>query len=286
MYIDLQLHSTYSDGYITPTELAKFMHHQGVKVTSLTDHNTVRGLPEFERACQKYRIKTIPGIELYVTLGNRKLNVLWFNFKDDPKFHSLLRDSQIRRRNKARIVLEKLAQSGFIINIEKTLDQFNYYIPINRLIGEILKIPANRRIVQKKLNSRVFRTEEVIKEFFKNKKMVIFHESYINLHRLIRLRKNLGGQIVINHPGRHNLLKREFLAKAKQAGVDGLEVISPHHSIGSTMYAQYMSREFNFLETGGSDFHLFEGNNYPIQHSWQYCKIDSTYLKGIEKIIS
>lgn len=286
MYIDLQLHSTYSDGYTTPTDLARFMRRQGVKVASLTDHNTVRGLPEFERACRKYRIKVIPGIELYVTLGNRKLNVLWFNFKDDPKFHNLLRDSQIRRRNRARIVLEKLNSGGFKINLEKTLDQFNHYIPINRLVEKILDIPANRRIVQKKLGAKSPRLEDVMKEFFKNRKTVVFHESYINLHRLIRLRKELGGQIVINHPGKHNLLKKELLTRAKQAGVDGLEVISPHHSIGATLYAQYMSRELGFLETGGSDFHLFEGNGFPLQHSWQYCKIDSKYLKGVEKIIS
>ncbi len=43
MLIDLQLHSTYSDGRLTPTEAAKFAVSNNVKVASLTDHNTVGG---------------------------------------------------------------------------------------------------------------------------------------------------------------------------------------------------------------------------------------------------
>jgi len=61
--------------------------------------------------------------------------------------------------------------------------------------------------------------------------------------------------------------------------------LSPHHSIGAIMFAQHISTELKFIETGGSDFHRHEGDKYSLQNSWQYFKIDSKYLKGIEKII-
>ncbi|MBU4375047.1 PHP domain-containing protein, partial [Patescibacteria group bacterium] len=64
MLIDLQLHSTYSDGYLTPTELAGFLAKQGVKIAALTDHNTVGGLDEFRQACRACKIKPITGVEL------------------------------------------------------------------------------------------------------------------------------------------------------------------------------------------------------------------------------
>ena len=57
MLIDLQLHSTCSDGYLTPSEVAKTCRERGVKVASLTDHNTVSGQEEFARACKELKIK-------------------------------------------------------------------------------------------------------------------------------------------------------------------------------------------------------------------------------------
>ena len=67
--------------------------------------------------------------------------------------------------------------------------------------------------------------------------------------------------------------------------MDGIEVLSPHHSIGSVMYSQAMARELDFITTGGSDFHRQERESLPIQNSWQYFKVDSKYLRKINKII-
>src|SRR3989339_851357 len=63
MLIDLQIHSTYSDGYFTPTQLAEFMRRQGVKVAALTDHNTVGGVHEFVNACRRNGIKPVKGLD-------------------------------------------------------------------------------------------------------------------------------------------------------------------------------------------------------------------------------
>jgi len=51
------------------------------------------------------------------------------------------------------------------------------------------------------------------------------------------------------------------------------------------MYYQYLCREHDFIATGGSDFHIFEGNRAKIQDSWDYFNIDSSYLRKIEKVI-
>lgn len=111
MYIDLQLHSTYSDGYLTPTEVVKFIAKQGVKAAALTDHNTVGGLDEFRLACRQYNIKPITGLEIYVKLHSRRFNIIWYNFDDtDPELHDMLRDSQMRRRRKVRFILNKLVE--------------------------------------------------------------------------------------------------------------------------------------------------------------------------------
>lgn len=286
MLIDLQFHSTYSDGYLTPTAVAGFIAKQGVKAAALTDHNTVGGLNEFRAACQKYRIKPITGLELYVKLDNHRMNLLWFNFDDaSPELHDILRDSQKRRRRQARMLLEKLRRRGLIININKILDKYNHYVPVNHLADEILAMPRNKKKIKKELGIANPREEQIISQYFRNKDIGILRESYINIKRIFKLREKIGGQLILCHPAKHSYVRREMWQKLKNSGLDGVEILSPHHSIGAVMYIQELAREFNFITTGGSDFHRFEGNNHILQSAWQYFHIDSRYLIRIKEVI-
>ncbi len=287
MRIDLQYHSTYSDGQLTPTGIANFAYSKGVKVASLTDHNTVAGIDEFRKACRKRRIKPIIGLELYVKLNHKKFNLLWYNFDDaHPALHALLRETQIRRRSNVRRILNQvIEQKGIELNIEKVLDSHSHYIPINGIVYAMWRSKKNQAIFEKDLGIRNPREEEIMKEYLKNKKYGVLRESYVDIRRVINLRKIIGGQLIINHPGKSGHLTREQFILLKNMGMDGIEVLSPHHSLGAVMYYQYISNEYDFIETGGSDFHIFEGGRAKIQDSWDYFKIDSKYLRKIEKII-
>jgi len=284
MLIDLQLHSTYSDGYLTPTQLAGFIAKAGVKVAALTDHNTLRGLSEFERSCRKHGIKSIPALELYATLNHKRFNLLWFNFEDHPDLHGILRETQVHRKSKVRKMLEVFKAKGFKVDSEKIMDQMNYYIPVNKLIHELQKEVLNKQKFSRRLKSIRPREEEIIKKFFNGKGQRLA-ESYIDVRRIAKLQKKIGGQLVFNHPGKHSQVVPQFIQRLRRLGIEGIEVLSPHHNVSTVMYVQYLARKYDFFETGGSDFHRFEGNGYPIQHCWQYFKIDSKYLRGVEKII-
>lgn len=287
MLIDLQLHSTYSDGYLTPTEVVDFINAKGVKVAALTDHNTVGGLDEFRSACEARGIKAIAGLELYVKYKNKRLNFLWYNFDDrSPELHKLLRDTQVRRRKKVREALNKLVARGFKLKVEDILDDFNHYIPINQVVDRFLAVPENAARAKVELQTEILREGDVISSYFQNKENGYLDNTYVNLERILRLKKEIGGQIIFNHPGKYNQLKRPILETLKGLGVDGLEVLSPHHSYGAIMYAQFMARELNFIETGGSDFHRPEGNNFLIQNSWDYFKINSSSLRRVNEITS
>lgn len=286
MLIDLQLHSTYSDGYLTPTEIAEFAAERKVKVAALTDHNTVGGLDEFRLACKKLKIKPITGIEIYAKLGHKRLNILWYNFDDrDPELHKILRETQQRRRGNIRRALQKLTDMEIKININKTTDKHNHYIPINHIIDDIWSVNKNKEIIRQLAGVENPRAEEIIRACFYNKKIGILCETYVDIGRILKLRKKIGGQIILGHPAKSSYITRELLIKLKKAGLDGVETISPHHSLGAVMFIQEMANELKFIETGGSDFHLSEGGNYLIQNFSDYFYIDSKYLKGVEKII-
>lgn len=286
MLIDLQLHSTYSDGFLTPKELASFLSHQGVKVASLTDHNTVGGLAQFREACAKKGIKAINGMELYVSYKNKKMNMLWYNFdEDDEAMHKVLRNSHVRRRGSVRRILEKLVSRGFKLDIEKVLDKYIRYIPINYIVEDLWENPSNRAKIKKELNKKNPREEDIIFAYFKNPAIGKLRETYIGLETILKLRKKAGGQLILNHPGKYSSIKQKNWGDLKKLGVEGIELISPHHSIGAVMYMQGLAAKLDFITTGGSDFHRHEGDSYLIQNYSQYFRIDSKYLKGVEKII-
>jgi len=286
MLIDLQLHSTYSDGYLTPSQLADFLSANNVKIAALTDHNTISGLDEFKLSCEKKKIKAIPGVELYVKLGHKKFNLLWYNFdRRDAELHNLLRISQARRRRQIRNALNKLKQRGFQIDESRLLDKFNHYIPLNHLIDQISKIPANKKIIVKKLKTANPSQDKVLIKIFKNKAFARISESYIGLKQILNLKKTIRGQLILNHPGKHERLDRKFIAGVKALGLDGLEILSPHHSIGAVMQLQRLAKEYKLIMTGGSDFHRFEPAPADLNSCYNYFRIDSDYLTDIKKII-
>ena len=285
MLIDLQLHSTYSDGYLNPSQVAEFAAKQGVKVAALTDHNTVGGLDEFRNACRPLGIKPIAGLELYVKLHHWRFNVLWYNFDENsPYLHNILRNSQMRRRRQMRLVLEKLKDQGFRLDINKILDKYNHYVPINHVIDDIIKTSFNLKKIKRETGIKQPREGDIIREYFRNPNIGKLRASYIDWDRIVALKKReVGGQLVLCHPTKATGFGREFMATI--TGLDGLEKLSPHHSYNSVMFIQHLAREYKLIETGGSDFHRFEGGGHPLQYSWQYYKVDSTMLKGVKKII-
>ncbi|MCK9439102.1 MAG: PHP domain-containing protein [Patescibacteria group bacterium] len=290
MLIDLQLHSIYSDGYLTPKELVNFVAKNGVKVASLTDHNTFGGLDEFKEACLKHKIKAINGLELYCKYKNKKINILWYNFNENnQELIKLLEESRRRRVFLVKRALLKLERRGFKID-KNILSEFDNYIPINRLSERVSSNKFNYNKILKTAKSKdnsikILREESVIRELFFHSKDERLNESYLDLERVVKVRKKAGGQLVFCHPGRYNKYANNITQKLKEAGIDGIEVLSPHHSIGSVMYSQFLAENFDLISTGGSDFHRFEENSDYIRSSADWFVIDSRKLRRIKEII-
>jgi predicted metal-dependent phosphoesterase TrpH len=98
------MHSTISDGRLTPTDLVDFAYRNGVRIMSLTDHDIVDGLPEAFEAASKYDDLTlIPGIEMSTDVpGNEvHINGHFIDWQDEP-FRAKLLHLQESRLGRAR----------------------------------------------------------------------------------------------------------------------------------------------------------------------------------------
>ncbi len=295
MLIDLQIHSNFSDGFLSPKELVKKLKKEGVKVASLTDHNSISGWDEFQREAKKVGLKAIPGLEIYIQFKKKKINILWYNFDiKNEALQKILKSSRQHRVLSVRKSLEKLKRRGFKIDVDKIITGFNDYIPVNRLGTKIAENPFNYRkivaeLIEKRGRDKVIlplREEDILGELFFNKKYGSLSESYVDYQRILKIKKQVGGQIVFCHPGKHNKFSNNATEKLKDAGlIDGIEVLSPHHPLGAIMYAQFLSEKFDLIATGGSDFHLAEGREALIQSSNDWFRIDSSKLRRIREII-
>ena len=286
MLVDLQLHSNYSDGVLSPNQIAKLLKSYKIKFASLTDHNSVSGQKKFKKACHKLGIKTVYGLELYVKYKSYNFNILWYNYDiDSLKLEKLLKSTWQRRRRKLEQSLEPLYKKGIKIDFDKYLEKNTEYLPVNRLVDYIWQVPANRRIIRDDLEIYRPREEEIIKHYFYPKGGSKLKEARVSFERIVALKNEIGGQILIAHPALGRRVNYKLIKNLADIGLDGLEVFSPHHGYNSIVHLLSIANELNLIVSGGSDFHLAAEKGIKSKYAWDWFKIDSLYLKNINKII-
>ena len=73
-FVSLHHHNTFSfqDGYGTPAEHAEVTAEYGGTALAITDHGNVSGYVQHEKACKKFGIKPIFGLEAYTATGPKE----------------------------------------------------------------------------------------------------------------------------------------------------------------------------------------------------------------------
>lgn len=111
--VNFHCHSIFSDGSQSPEVLAGFLASAGVRYASLTDHDTLEGLPRFREALIKNGIGCLPGVELTTQLNGIEVHLLGYGF--DPEYPELLTTLQNLRQVKGldvHSIADSLRKSG------------------------------------------------------------------------------------------------------------------------------------------------------------------------------
>src|SRR6195256_2739483 len=100
--LDLHLHSTVSDGRLSPGDLVRKAHAHGVQVMALSDHDTTDGVAEAQRVGEELGVRVIPAIELSTDLPGASIHILGL-FLDytDPTFQETIRGFRDARLERA-----------------------------------------------------------------------------------------------------------------------------------------------------------------------------------------
>lgn len=85
-YIDLHIHSINSDGFFSPSELISMADNNDTKLISISDHDSINGLKEFQSNLKEDMIG-FSGVEFssYILKNGKriKLHILGYGFEEN-----------------------------------------------------------------------------------------------------------------------------------------------------------------------------------------------------------
>ena len=280
--IDLHLHSYYSDGVYSPQDLMKKAKQAGLSFLSLTDHNGIDGIKEFQEEGKKLKIKVITGVEIYTHFKDKHLHLLGYGFDlKNKKLDSVLKELQASHLFKIKKIIKILQKNGWQMDEREVFKIKAPYIGVANLAGVFQKYPRNQNRIKKDFNwtpKKIISLTDIVEKYFFKNGVSLCPETELDIKQAIKLIKQAHGKAVLAHPGQQLAWHDQNIIKElKKSGLDGLEAISSHHSWGSNEHWQKVAKELNLTITVGSDFHgiLPKEWGFDINSVWDYFKINN-----------
>lgn len=239
--LELHCHTTYSDGTLTPAELAAAAAASGVRALAITDHDTVSGWDEAFAAANLYGIEIVPGLELSTVHNGRSLHILGF-YPDPNKLRGPLNDRLEGRIRRSQEIVEKLTAMGYPIELPKTSPGM---APGRPHIAAALVEAGHAK------SSR-----EAFDRWLGDDGPAYVHYEKFSIAAGIDLLKSCGAVPVWAHPYlfRGGVVE-EVLKELVDAGLMGVEVYHPSHSPSQIEKLKKLCLQYGLLATGGSDYH-------------------------------
>jgi len=251
--IDLHVHSTYSDGTLTPEELVILAKKQGLSAMALTDHDTIIGIEEAVEAGKKYDIEIVPGIELSAAYGAKEIHIvgLYVDYKDKT-FNDMLENLRDIRNERNLKIIVKFKELGILISFDEMKQLYGNAVITRAHFADYL-------LAKGYIKSR----SEAFERYIGENGPCFMSREKLTPEDTIRLITAAHGVPILAHPTLYHLGASEMNKLLKylcKAGLKGIEAIYSTHSIGEEIQIKKLASENHLIISGGSDFH---GTNKP-----------------------
>lgn len=274
--IDLHVHSTYSDGTCSPREVVELAHAAGVTTLSLTDHDTVEGMPEAVAAGNDLGIQIIPGIELSSQARGQEIHILGY-YVDSSNRQFLERLEHLRSTREARNpqMVRQLNELGLSLSYDDVLAKADK--------GSVGRPHIAQVLVRKGY-------VKTVKEAF-DRYLGEGAAAYIPRHlpepgQVIAWIREAGGLPVLAHPGWVKPADGSFInfcRELRDAGLGGVEVFYSTHTPRQTSKFLQAAKQLGLCMTGGSDFHGTVKPDIHIGVGRGALKVPATLLETLRK---
>ena len=254
MRIDLHIHSTASDGTLTPQEILTQAQNLQLGAIAITDHDTLDGSKSALSIGIPPSVKFLTGVEIssepppsFSSAGS--FHILGYAVDvDHPQLNhtlSMLRDSRKHRNPQ---ILKLLSLFG----IKITLDE------VRNLAGN--SQPGRPHIAQLMVKKGyVPSIDAAFDEYLGNGKPAYVDRFRFECEDTIKAILKAGGIPVLAHPLllgiKENDILEDMIAVLTEMGLKGIEVYYPEHTKNLIEYYSRLASHYNLLMTGGTDFH-------------------------------
>ena len=260
--VDLHLHTTFSDGTLSPTQVVKLCASRGLRVIAITDHDSTEGIEEALRAAGGFpELTVIPGIELSTEAPRNEIHVLgYFVDSHHPELQQALKLMRDSRKNRAKKMIEKLDKLGVKISWERVQE-----LSGGRTIGRphIAQAMVERGYIQY--------PRQAFEGYLARNDPAYVERMKITPVEAVEILVRNGALPVMAHPiywegspGTEEVTSLKMtLSQLKEVGLVGMEVYYGDCSPQQVECLAEIAGEFGLIPCGGSDFHGSGNPNEP-----------------------
>lgn len=243
MKADLHMHSTASDGRLSPRKVMTQAHRAGLSLVSLTDHDTIAGWEEASTTARELGLTLVSGTEISTREHGREVHLLAYGFDvTDTNLLAFLSRQQERRNERALAFLDRFRKAGLL--------------PAD---VELPAAPEGRSWARPHLGAvlvehgAVSDMNEAFARYLSPGCALFVEKPMPGGREVMEVVHGAGGRVFLAHPGHH--VPHAIVLSLVRQGLDGLEVVHPSHDSMLRRYYRDMADRFGLLKSGGSDYH-------------------------------
>lgn len=243
-HLDLHLHTTFSDGTLTPEETVNAAAERGVTLIAITDHDEVGGIAPAQAVATARGVEVISGVEINTDVGKENVHILGYGFPpEDPdllKGLARLREMRLERFDR---ILDRLHTLGYPLERDRVLAIAGK--------GSVGRPHIARALVEA---GHVADMNEAFSRLIGNRNPAYVPRTTYTPEEAIALIRQAGGITSLAHPGKLGDPIR-FIKRLKEAGLDALEAYHSDHASAATERLLHWARQYGLEVTGGTDSH-------------------------------
>lgn len=253
MHLDLHLHTTCSDGSVTPEALVVAAEGAGLHAIAVTDHDTTAGVEPARRTAEaRGRLTVVAGTELTCSLVGREAHLLAYGI--DPAHAAMggfVERGAALRRARLDAMLGRLRALGVVVGADD--------VELEAECAAVGRPHLARALVR---TGAVESVEEAFTRYLGDGRPAYVPSRGPDVREGIAAIAAAGGLSVWAHPALEDA--REF-ARLRELGLDGVEALRPSFDPATSIALERAAREHGLVVTGGSDWH---GGSRPPLGAW------------------
>jgi len=277
-YVDLHLHTTASDGVLSPSGVVRYAKAKGLQAIAITDHDTIEGCEEGLSEGERIGFEVIPGIEISAEYSSGSMHILGF-FLDihHPLLNERLEYLQKARAERNPKMVARLNQLGIEVTYEEVLKASGG--------GQVGRPHFANVLLEKKV---VRNFQEAFDRFLKKGAPAYVDKFRFTSKEALHFINEAGGVAVLAHPntlgvnGYSELEK--LIVRLADEGLKGIEVYYPEHSAVEVAQYKTLADRYSLVSTGGTDYHGIEKNELDIGVGRGEMKLPYSIVEKIKAV--